>query len=493
MELRVWKRNTLLRRLFLVSALVGTAPVVAVWVYLRLGDPSAWAAEGGVPLLPFLGFVFVALILAGLGAVYLSHRIKEPILHFIRSATEIARGNFSQKVEVSSEDEIGRLAKIFNYMTTELRRLNELNLHKIINEKNKTETIIKNIADGVIVTDPANRVIMLNSVAEQWFGIREKDVMHTPLEEFIPNEDLLEFIREVHTNGVMQKPNVEIPIRPRGLKEIFLQARAARVVNNEGNLLGIVTILRDVTREKEIDRMKTELVSMVAHELRSPLTSISGFSELLLDRSVDSEQAHEYASIILKESNRLSDLINKYLDISRIESGRSQLKKVPLDVREVIEKVLDINRQQADKKNIKVAVDVPPTLTAVSADREMVEQVVVNLFTNAVKYSPENTEITIRVIERPAEVLVEVEDHGYGIPEKSLGKIFDKFYRVSENANVRDTAGSGLGLSLVKEIVEVHGGEITVRSEVGVGSTFAFTLPKSTEAIPEPLDEGMLY
>ncbi len=493
MELRIWKKNTLLRRLFLVTALVATAPVVAVWVYLNLGSAGSQSVEGGLGPLPFLGFVLVALILAGLGAVYLSHRIKEPILHFARSATEIARGNFSQKVRVDSEDEIGRLAKIFNYMTTELRRLHELNLHKIINEKNKTETIIKNIADGVIVTDPDNRVIMLNSVAEHWFGICEKEAKHAPLEKCVPNEELLQFIREVHANGVMQKPSVEIPIRVRGAKEIFLQARAARVVNNEGNLLGIVTILRDVTREKEIDRMKTELVSMVAHELRSPLTSISGFSELLLDRSIDLEQAHEYASIILKESNRLSDLINKYLDISRIESGRSQVKKAPLDVREVIEKVLDINLQQAEKKNIKVTVDVPPTLSAVSADRDMIEQVVVNLFTNAVKYSPDNTEIIVRVVERLGDVLVEVEDHGYGIPEKALDKIFDKFYRVAENANVRDATGSGLGLSLVKEIIEVHGGEITVRSQLGVGSTFAFSLPKAAETIPEPLDEGMLY
>jgi PAS domain S-box-containing protein len=493
MDLRVWKRNTLLRRLFLVTALVGATPVLALWVYFKLAHPAAIDLGSDAPILPYLGFVVVAVILAGLGAFYLSHRIKEPILHFARSATEIARGNFSQKVRVDSEDEIGRLAKIFNYMATELRRLNDLNLHKIINEKNKTETIIKNIADGVIVTDPDNKIIMLNSVAEYWFGIRENEAIETPLEECIPSDELRQFIHEVHRNGVMQKQSVEIPIRPRGPREIFLQARAARVVDNEGRLLGIVTILRDVTREKEIDRMKTELVSMVAHELRSPLTSISGFSELLMDRSVDGAQAQEYASIILKESNRLSELINKYLDISRIESGRSQLKKAPLDVREVIDKVLDINLQQANRKRIKVTLDMPPTLSAVSADRDMIEQVVLNLFTNAVKYSPEGTEIVVRMMEKAADIVVEVEDHGYGIPEKSLQRIFDKFYRVSENAKVRDATGSGLGLSLVKEIVEAHGGEVAVRSQVGVGSTFCFTLPKTADVLPEPLTEGMLY
>lgn len=492
MSLRMWKKNTLLRRLFLVSALVAGTPVLALWLFFESAG-AEWSAGPDVNKLPFIGFTVVALVLAALGAVYLSRRIREPIQHFAKSATQIARGDFSQRVQIDSEDEIGRLAKIFNYMTTELRRLHELNLHKIINEKNKTETILKNIADGVIVTDPENRVIMLNSVAEQWFGLHENDVLQTPLEVCIPNSDLLEFIRDVHCNGAMTKPSVEISIRPRGLKEVFLQARAARVVNNEGNLLGIVTILRDITTEKEIDRMKTELVSMVAHELRSPLTSISGFSELLLDRSVESEQAREYAAIILKESNRLSELINKYLDISRIESGRSQLKKAPLDVREVVEKVLDINRPQAEKKRIDVSVEVPPTLSAVTADREMIEQVILNLFTNAVKYSPEDTTIQVRVLERAADVLIEVEDEGYGIPETSQKKIFDKFYRVPDNARVRDVTGSGLGLSLVKEIVEAHGGEITVRSQVGVGSVFSFTLPKSAETVPETMDEGMLY
>ncbi len=174
-----------------------------------------------------------------------------------------------------------------------------------------------------------NKSLVLNSVAEQWFNINEKEVIYNPLEKFINNNELSDLINKVRIQGNHYDQSVEIKLKPyKKRKEVILQAKAAQVVGNDKALIGIVTIFRDITKEKEIDRMKTELVSMVAHELRSPLTSISGFSELLLDTGVTREQSHEYAEIILKESNRLGDLINKFLDISRIESGKSQVNRI---------------------------------------------------------------------------------------------------------------------------------------------------------------------
>jgi two-component system phosphate regulon sensor histidine kinase PhoR len=299
------------------------------------------------------------------------------------------------------------------------------------------------------------------------------------LEQLISNNTLLLFIRSVQSDTSRKTPTTEIVIKStKTWRDIFLQAHAARVVNEQNELIGIVTILRDITREKEIDRMKTELVSMVAHELRSPLTSISGFSELLLDPTVNREQAEEYATIILKESNRLSELINKFLDISKIEAGKSQAKKAPMQIRDVVDKVLDVNLHQAEKKGIVVSVKVSPNLPLVLGDHDMLEQVVLNLFTNAVKYSPENTAIEIRLKERESEVMVEVEDNGYGISEKSQQRLFEKFYRVTDNEKVREITGTGLGLALVKEIVEIHGGSIAVTSRLGEGSIFSFTVPK---------------
>jgi signal transduction histidine kinase len=260
-----------------------------------------------------------------------------------------------------------------------------------------------------------------------------------------------------------------------------LQAKAAQVIDAENELIGIVTIFRDITKEKEIDRMKTELVSMVAHELRSPLTSIAGFSELLLDEGVTQDQSKEYAEIILKESNRLGDLINKFLDISRIESGKSQVHKTPVQIGHVIESILEMNMYLAERKGMTVNINVPDDLDTIWVDREMMGEVILNLFSNAVKYSPERKAITIEVEDKDDEQLIRVADQGYGIPQKSLNKIFEKFYRVTDNEYIQEVNGSGLGLSLVKEIIELHDGSIWVESKIGEGSTFAFSIPKTND------------
>lgn len=476
---RFLKSNSLFNRLFILTILVAFLPLGVSWMYFfYIGNGILKSSEKDLPFV-FYGLLALAFILAAIGAYYFSKSISRPITHFIKSATEIARGNFSHQVKVESNDEIGRLAKIFNYMTKELRRLYDMNLNKIINEKNKTQTILRNIADGVVVTDPKNKIILINTVAEGWFGLSGKTVVDQPIEHYIKNRELIKFIRDIQISKKRKFQSIEIPLKPiDGSKEIILQAHAARILNEKAKLIGIVTILRDITREKEIDRMKTELVSMVAHELRSPLTSISGFSELLLDPTTAREQSEEYASIILKESNRLSELINKFLDISKIEAGKSQVRRSPVDMKLLVERVLDFNSQQAEKKGINISLETPPTISTIHVDRDMIEQVILNLYSNAVKYSPENSNVIIRIVENAHALKVEVEDNGYGISEYALPRIFDKFYRVTDNENVRDIAGSGLGLSLVKEIIEIHGGTIQVKSKVGEGSTFTITLPK---------------
>lgn len=476
-------KNPLFQKLFILTFLIAAIPIGLSWIYFLYIENGAFHEEEST--LPFLYYALflVAIVLAATGAFYFSRHISRPITHFIQSATEIARGNFSQRVPVESKGEIGRLARIFNYMVTELRRLDEMNLNKIINEKNKTETILKNIADGVIVTDPSNRILLINYVAERWFALNGRESTEQPIDEIVKNRELIDFIEEVASNGKKPIRNLEITLQPNtGWKPIILQAKAARFKNDRDELMGIVTVLRDVTREKEIDRMKTELVSMVAHELRSPLTCISGFSELLLDSNITSEQSEEYANIILKESNRLSDLINKFLDISKIESGKSQLRRSPVDMKMLVEKVLDFNSQLANKKNIEVNFESPPEVTTVHLDRDMMEQAVLNLFSNAVKYSPNEASVTVRLTEENNMLQIDVEDTGYGIPEEALPNIFDKFYRITDDENQRDITGSGLGLSLVREIVEIHGGKVSVKSTVNKGSTFTIVLPKSTTA-----------
>ncbi len=488
------KSDTIFSKLFVLTFLIAVLPIALSWIYfLNFRQGTLF---GNVSHMPFVyyGLLIFTLILAILGAYYFSKKISLPITQFKKSALEIARGNFSHKVRIQSNDEIGRLAKIFNYMVEEVRRLNEKNLYKIISEKNKTETILKNIADSVIITDPMNNIILINSVAKKRFGLSGKEYLERPVGEFINNKDLIKFILSINNNSLKDIETVEITVQsPDENKPEILQARAARIEDEKKELLGIATILRDITREKEIDRMKTELVSLVAHELRSPLTCISGFSELLLDSSITHEQLEEYASIILKESNRLSDLINKFLDISKIEAGKSQIRKSPADMKILIEKVLDFNAQLSENKHIRVHFESPPNVSIISIDRDMMEQVILNLLSNAVKYSPENTDVTIRLFDLDEIMLIEVEDTGYGISEKSLPNIFDKFFRITDNDNIKDISGSGLGLSLAREIVEIHGGKIKVSSALGKGSIFTITIPKIEQTSQEMRCEGLLF
>jgi signal transduction histidine kinase len=320
----------------------------------------------------------------------------------------------------------------------------------------------------------------LNSCAENWFNLDEKQVHGKPISDLIKETKLLQLIAEATSRQNSTLPSVEITTKVRDeWKPKTLQAVAARVQQKDGSLIGIVTILRDITEQKEIDRMKTELVSMVAHELRSPLTSISGFSELLLDADTPKEQMQEYSGIILKEANRLSELINKFLDISRIESGRIQPKKQIIDIVETVQMVVGNNSYLADKKAIQVEVHYPKQESKVFADRGMMEQVLLNLFSNAIKYSPANTRINIVIKHHDNSIVIEIHDQGYGIPPEALCKIFDKFFRVaSDNEKLREIQGTGLGLSLVKQIIDMHEGQITVDSEVNKGSVFAIYLPR---------------
>ncbi len=461
----------------------------------RLTDGVNWLVFADVPLRKALApigamqFNFVAILLFGifltvLGTTYYWKKIAGPLDRFARSATEIARGDFNQRIEIDSDDEIGRLAKIFNYMVIELRRLNRLNLNKIISEKNKTQTIIRNIADGVIVTDNENRIITVNSAVERWFHVKEKDLINQPIEKFLDVPELSQMLQDIRETDLEGTFTREMSITlPHETKPRVFQARATKIKGEEDSEVGVVIVLRDITREKEIDRMKTELVSMVAHELKSPLASISGFAELLLLPDESPEAIQEYASVIRNEANRLADLVNKFLDITKIEAGRIDFHPTELPVSVVLNGVLHVASAEAQKKNITLDVEVQREDLTLHADEKMISEVLLNLLSNAIKYSPENTRVLLRFFENENGVVLQVRDQGYGIPPEHLPRIFDKFYRIKTDPRVQEERGTGLGLSLVKEIVELHGGRINVESEPGKGTTFTIVFPKAKKKL----------
>jgi len=403
--------------------------------------------------------------------------IQKPFRQLLTSIMEMARGDFSKPVPKQKNPEMDQLAKVFNYMAKEMDHLKQLDISEIINDKNKTETILRNIADGVVVTDPKDCVLVINTVAEEWFGLKEADVRMRPIQECIKDKHLAGMLHKVKDGSL--HASTEFSYWGLGIREKIFQAHAARVQNVEDQLVGVVTVIRDVTKEKEADQIKTELVSMVAHELKSPLTSIYGFSELLLDAKFEDPETKKYVRVILNESNRLTELVNKFLDLSRLESGRTEIQKAPFDLVQLIENLAITYVGLADKKSIRFVTEIEPHLPLALGDHNLIEQVLVNLYTNAVKYSPENSKIGIEVKEDENRLVVSVIDNGYGIPKDALPKIFNKFFRVPDSDDLERPEGSGLGLALSKEIVEQHGGKITVTSRLGVGTIFSFTIPKA--------------
>jgi two-component system, OmpR family, phosphate regulon sensor histidine kinase PhoR len=420
----------------------------------------------------------IGLALSLILAYALTRWTDRPFDRLMETAVEIGRGNFGIRVPMHNNRSMNRLAKLINYMATEMDHLQKMNVHAIINEKNKTEIILRNIADGILVLDAEGRIMLVNATAEKWLRIEEAGVLQKPFRECLRSKPLVALIQGALKDSPSASSEMILK-QADSRQDRLIQATATRVTNREGRTIGTVTVLRDVTKEREADRIKTELVSMVAHEIKSPLTSIYGFSELLIESELQNKKSAEYARVIQAEASRLTDFVNKFLSLSRLESGKIKIKMDPFDLRPVIEKTVSVFEAQAEQKAILIVIQAPDALPLVVGDQDLVDQVLVNLVSNAIKYSPRQSKIGIELSVGPKEVWVNIIDNGYGIPRESLPKIFDKFYRVSDSGIEEETEGSGLGLALAKEIIEKHGGYIKVKSKLGVGSVFTFSLLKA--------------
>ena len=330
-----------------------------------------------------------------------------------------------------------------------------------------------------------------NREAAELTGYSKDEVLGRNLvEEFISYE-YKGSVKEVLDKALKgeETANFEFPLYAKDGQRAMILLNATTRRDASGNAVGVLGVGQDITdreraeslireqneRLKELDRMKSEFLSTAAHELRTPLTSILGFSEILLERKLDKERHNRFLKIINEEAVGLADLIHDLLDVSRIESGRGfEIKKAPFELRNAILKNVDSFRSQTDKHDFEVSI--PGDLASIEADKDKIDQVMENLISNAVKFSPQGGKIAVSVEQAEGEVKISVADNGTGIPEKDLARIFERFYRV-DNAFTRGTGGAGLGLAIAKYIVESHGGKIWLESEAGKGSTFSFTLP----------------
>jgi PAS domain S-box-containing protein len=355
-------------------------------------------------------------------------------------------------------------------------------------ERTQTQAVLQSIADGVIVNDTRDRVIVFNAAAEEILDTKQTAVLGQDVWRLFDVFDengrsdalaAMEAISSSPLSSVGQAIETTIEIQSK-----VISAHMTPVVTPDDTALGVVTALRDITREVEADRAKSEFVSTVSHELRTPLTSIKGYTDLIYAGAVGpvNDQQKRFLSIIKSNADRLTALINDLLDISRIESGRVKIKVEPQNLIEIVDEVVESLREQIEGKGIRLELKLPDVVPDIMGDRVRLNQIVTNLIGNAHKYTDDGwVRVTLSLLE--GAIRLDVADSGIGISMEDQGKIFEKFYR-ADTPVMEGRGGTGLGLAITKELVELHGGRMWVKSELGVGSTFTVVLPAAAQDLP---------
>ncbi|MDZ7309103.1 MAG: cell wall metabolism sensor histidine kinase WalK [candidate division KSB1 bacterium] len=371
-------------------------------------------------------------------------------------------------------------------MTERLRSYEELNIHQLIAEKKKSETIVESIADPIIVTDENNAILLMNEAAAAMIGVPgEKDPQRAlPL---LQHNELLGRLLHFEAERAPQTPDGETLLAVvRDGKTFYYRPRQTQITDEQGRIQGVVTLLQDVTRFKHLDQMKSEFMATVSHEFRTPLTAINMTIDILSQEvlgRINSRQ-RELLNAAKDDCERLKKLVRELLDLLRLESGRYKLKSEALNLHSLLEHALRPLRLQFEEKGVALEVALPPSLPEVPGDQEKLSWVINNLVSNALRYTPSHGKVTISAARANGEIQVCVADTGRGIPADALEAIFEKFVQVKEPTDA--TPGSvGLGLAIAKEVVEAHGGRIWVESEVGRGSRFNFTIPVTPQGLPE--------
>lgn len=408
----------------------------------------------------------IAMAVTGLLIILLTRTITTPVQEITSQATAMAEGDFDRRVSVKSEDEIGKLAKAFNHLASHLREA----LTEKEEEKNKLETVLASMTDGVIATDPNGNVIVKNRWAEKvlsreiHLGERIDQILDLPQPIQFPifetSQQLLEIIGETPDDWTV------------------IQATFSPITRGSEESVGLIAVLSDVTEQEKLDQQRKDFVANVSHELRTPLTTIKSYLEALDDGAMEEpELAKRFLKVTQQEADRMTRLIQDLLQLSRLDAKRVSLQRTIVSISDVLEDVVDRFSFQSKQKEISLSLQIQNLLPSVFADRDKVDQVLDNVISNAVKFTPEGGKITVTAKRRKdGHVEIGVEDTGIGIPKSDLGRIFERFYRV-DKARSRDMGGTGLGLAIAQEIVQLHGGEIWIESQYQEGTQVYFTLP----------------
>ena len=430
----------------------------------ELGETLAYLRYG------ILGAILTSILLAGAASLLLTRRVSRPLSETRDAAIRVASGDYAATVPVKSRDELGEVARTFNYMAEEIEHY----VGEIQEQKSRLEAVLEASPEAVVATDSGERVTMVNAAAARMLGIRASDRGRT-LEEIGTPSAILKCLREAAVNGVA--------VREVELGEKAFWAYAAQMDRGKSGVAsngdaGIILAVRDITEHRSLEKAKTAFVSDLSHELRTPLTTIQS-AVGLLERARDRLDPLEHRALELadQELKRIRAMVEELLTLAQMDSWKYQLEVGPANMSTVVQTAIESVEAKAQRFGIEIYFDDTVEHRCI-CDVQKLYQVFLNLLDNAIKYSDSGARVDVEIKEDDSTLTVRIRDTGVGIPKEDLNQLFERFYRVDKDRS-RATGGSGLGLAISRQIVEMHGGSISVESEVDVGSVFEIRLPKA--------------
>ena len=414
-----------------------------------------------------LGGLVIAFI-AAIISLLVTQRITRPIEQMKKWSESISRGDFDFNPPEAKSEEIESLSKAMNQMAKDLKG----RIDFITRQRNQIEAVLASMVEGVVAVDAQQRVLSLNQAAGKMLGCDPKGAPGKTIQEIVRNTDFHDFV----LMALQSEAPVEEELVLAGRHERYFKVRGMALRDAQAKRIGALVVLNDMTQVTKLENMRRDFVANVSHEIKTPITAIKGFVETLLDGALDDkENATRFLEIISRHTDRLKSIVEDLLELSRIEqTGGQELPLEKASVKEALETAIQVCENRAISGKITIEMDCPDDLTA-TFDPTMLEQAIVNLLDNAIKYSEEHACVKVRAKSREHEVVIMVEDEGHGIPQEHLPRLFERFYRV-DKARSRSLGGTGLGLAIVKHIMAAHGGHVSVESQTGKGAIFTLHL-----------------
>jgi two-component system phosphate regulon sensor histidine kinase PhoR len=422
-------------------------------------------------LIASLGAAFVVILLLG---VRITSQYTRPIESATKVAMELAKGNYKARTFEEHVDETGMLSQSINILARNLQDMTKAQEM----QQDRLRTLIESMGSGIILIDGRGYVNLINRAYKVTFDADSSEYLYRLYYEAIEHKEVVSLIEEIFMTEVNVRKQLLLPLK---IERRHFEVYGAPIIGINDEWKGIVLVFHDISELKKLEQMRKDFVANVSHELKTPITSIKGFSETLLDGAMNDKDTLEYfLSIILKESDRLQSLIEDLLDLSKIEKQGFKLNPEYFEISGILEEIFVILKGKAKEKEIELIMNRPQKDLFLFADASRVKQVFINLINNAIAYTPAGGEVKVDVEEVGEEIVIVVSDTGVGMEQEEIPRIFERFYRV-DKARSRNSGGTGLGLAIVKHIVEAHHGTISVKSRLNNGTTFTVKLSKENK------------